>query len=119
LDGDQAVLRSIADITAPFFETLTTRDPKRFMQWIALHANTAAVVTEHVLETAAGVALLEQVRVMRPAAKRVLLTTYHDLASIVEGIHSGAVELLIPKPFTAAELLAAVRPPMARVRAAG
>jgi len=120
LDGDESVLRNIAGISGPHFETLTTRDPKRFMGWVSSYTNVAVVVTEHVLETAAGVALLEQVRMMRPSAKRVLLTTYHDLASIVQGIHSGAIDVLVQKPFTEVELLTAIRPPMAsQARAVG
>ena len=42
--------------------------------------------------------------------RRILMTTYHDLPSIVAGLHSGAIERLVQKPFTAAELMAAILP---------
>jgi len=118
LDGDEAVLRQIAQIAGPFFETLTTRDPRRLLGWASTFAaHTAAVVTEHVLETAMGVALLEQIRSMCPGARRVLMTTYHDLTSIVDGIHSGVIDCVVPKPCSPAELLGAVMPVRLRASA--
>jgi ActR/RegA family two-component response regulator len=47
---------------------------------------------------------------MRPDARRVLLTTYNDLASIVQGLHSGAIDRLVQKPFTPADLMLAIMP---------
>jgi DNA-binding NtrC family response regulator len=110
LDADDAVLRTIARIASPYFETLITRDPRRFLAWLESSPDVAVVVTEHVLQTASGVTLLESARTMRPAAKRVLLTTYSDLAGIVQGLHSGAIEALVQKPFKNSELLAAILP---------
>lgn len=110
LDGDDAVLRAIAQAAAPHYQAMTTTDPRRFLAWVENTPRVGAVVTEHVLRTASGVALLKTARTMRPDARRVLLTTYHDLASIVDGLHSGAIEHMVAKPFTAAELLAAILP---------
>ncbi|MCW3005268.1 MAG: hypothetical protein JWQ20_4566 [Conexibacter sp.] len=110
LDGDDAVLRTIAQVAAPYYLVLATRDPRKLLGWLEHYADVAAVVTEHVLQTASGVSLLQSVRTMRPAARRVLLTPYHDLASIVDGLHSGAIERLVAKPFTHAELLTAILP---------
>jgi DNA-binding NtrC family response regulator len=114
LDGDDAVLKTIAQVAAPYFQVLTTRDPRKLLGWLGNLDDVAAVVTEHVLQTASGVSLLQQARAMRPAARRVLLTTYHDLASIVDGLHSGAIERLVQKPFNPADLLAAILPEGAR-----
>lgn len=110
LDGDESVLRCISQVACPYFEVFTTRDPRKLIGWLDHFPNTAVVVTEHVLQTSSGVALLESVRTMRPGARRVLLTTYHDLSSIVEGLHSGAIERLVSKPFTHSELLNAILP---------
>ena len=110
LDGDEAVLRQIAEIAAPHFQALTTRDPRKLLAWLDHHRRIDAIVTEHVLQTSHGVALLESARQMRPEARRVLLTTYHDLPSIVAGLHSGAIQHLVQKPFTAMDLLTAVLP---------
>lgn len=81
-----------------------------FLSWLEQFADVAVVATEHVLQTSSGVALLETARTMRPRARRVLMTSYHDLASIVGGLHSGAIERLVSKPFSHAELLNAVLP---------
>jgi DNA-binding NtrC family response regulator len=110
LDGDDAVLRTIAQVVAPHYQSLATSDPRKFLAWLENTTDVACIVTEHVLRTASGVALLQTARTMRPAARRVLLTTYHDLASIVDGLHSGAIEYLVQKPFTPAELLNAILP---------
>lgn len=110
LDGDEAVLKVIARFGAPYYQVLTTRDPRRLLGWLEDINNVAAVITEHVLRTSNGVTLLESARTMRPSARRILMTTYHDLASIVAGLHSGAIERLVQKPFNAAELLAAILP---------
>jgi DNA-binding NtrC family response regulator len=110
LDGDDAVLRTIAEIAAPWFQVLTTRDPRKLLAWLENHRRIDAIVTEHVLQTSHGVALLESARVMRPEARRVLLTTYHDLPSIVAGLHCGAIQQLVQKPFNPTELLTAVLP---------
>ena len=110
LDGDEAVLRTIARAAAPYYQALVTRDARRFIAWLENTPGVAAILTEHVLQNASGVALLQSARTMRPKARRVLLTTYHDLASIVDGLHSGAIEHLVQKPFTPAELLQAIIP---------
>ena len=110
LDGDDIVLKIIAQVAAPHYQCLATRDPRKFLAWLENSTAVACIVTEHVLRTASGVTLLQSARTMRPQARRVLLTTYHDLASIVDGLHSGAIERLVQKPFTPAELLTAILP---------
>ena len=110
LDGDETVLKSISRFAAPYYQVLSTRDPRRFLAWMENTQNVGVIVTEHVLQTASGVSLLESARSMQPAARRVLLTTYHDLASIVDGLHSGAIERLVQKPFTASEFLLGILP---------
>ena len=110
LDGDEVVLKAIAQIAAPYFRVLTTRDPRKLLGWLENYKHVDAIVTEHVLQTSHGVALLESARQMCPGARRVLLTTYHDLPSIVAGLHSGAIQQLVQKPFNPTELLAAVLP---------
>jgi DNA-binding NtrC family response regulator len=110
LDGDDLVLKTIAQVAAPYFQVLTTRDPRKLLGWLENYKSVGAIVSEHVLQTSHGVALLESARTMRPEARRVLLTTYHDLPSIVAGLHSGAIQYLVQKPFNPTELLAGVLP---------
>jgi DNA-binding NtrC family response regulator len=97
-------------VAAPYFQVLTTRDPRKLLGWLENYKYVDAIVTEHVLQTSHGVALLESARTMRPEARRVLLTTYHDLPSIVAGLHTGAIQYLVQKPFTPTDLLTAILP---------
>lgn len=111
LDGDEAVLKTVSRIAGPHYQVRATRDSRTMLGWMQdPDTNVEIIVTEHVLRTSCGVSLLETARSCRPSARRVLMTTYHDLASIVTGLHSGAIERLVPKPFTAAEFLAAILP---------
>ena len=110
LDGDDAVLRVVSEFGCAYYTVHATRSARTLLAWMNTYEDVAVVLTEHVLAAAAGVALLETARTMRPGARRVLMTTYHDLASIVHGLHSGAIQKLIQKPFTPKELLAAILP---------
>ena len=110
LDGDDATLRAVAETAAPYYQAHVTRDPRKFLAWLENVEHVGAVVAEHVLRQSTGLALLDATRKLRPQARRVMITTYHDLASIVAGLHSGAIERLVPKPFTPAEFLAAILP---------
>ena len=110
LDGDEAVLKMIARLASAYYEVRATRDPVRWLGWLQGSENVAVVITEHVLRNSNGVTLLETARTTRPNARRVLMTSYHDLAGIVAGLHSGAIERLVQKPFTRAELMTAILP---------
>ena len=110
LDGDEAVLKTIAHLASAYYEVHATRDPVRWLGWLQGSENVAVVITEHVLRNSNGVTLLETARTTRPNARRVLMTSYHDLAGIVAGLHSGAIERLVQKPFTRAELITAILP---------
>ena len=110
LDEDESVLHLISKVASPHFHVLVTRDPRRWLGWLENYPRVAVVLTEHVLRTSNGVSLLETARTMRPAARRVLLTTYGDLAGIVAGLHSGAIERLVQKPLGPEELLRGIMP---------
>jgi hypothetical protein len=51
---------------------------------------------------------LESVRRNCPKARRILISDYCDLAIIVQGLHTGAVERIVYRPIHAPELLAAI-----------
>jgi DNA-binding NtrC family response regulator len=110
LDGDDVVLKTIARLASAYYEVRATRDPVRWLGWLQGSENVAVVVTEHVLRNSNGVTLLETARTTCPTARRVLMTTYHDLAGIVAGLHSGVIERLVQKPFTRGELMTAILP---------
>ncbi|HXE54217.1 MAG TPA: response regulator [Tepidisphaeraceae bacterium] len=118
LDNDEAVLSQAARVFGGYFVVLQVRNPARAMGLLEGDKNIRAILTEQVMRSADGVDLLESIRTMRPDVRRVLLTTYTDLATIVSGLHSGAVQCLVQKPASDAELIAAVCPELAQRAAA-
>lgn len=110
LDSDDVVLKQVGRVFAGYFLVVPVRSPSRALGLLDGDRHIRAMITDQVMRSAQGVELLETVRTMRPDVRRVLLTTYTDLASIVMGLHSGAVQMLVQKPATDAELLAAVCP---------
>jgi len=110
LDNDETVLRDIARVLVGHFTVLPVRQPVRAVGLLETQKDIRIFITEQVLSTADGVELLETVRSIRPDVRRIMLTTYTDLASIVSGLHSGAIERLVQKPLCDAELLAVVCP---------
>jgi DNA-binding NtrC family response regulator len=109
LDSDLASLHAVADAAEPWFDVLETRDARKALAWLQQHAAVRVIVTEHVMDTAAGVSILETVRTLRPDVRRVMLTGHADLSGIIHGLHTGAIDRLVHKPFTRDELLSAVR----------
>lgn len=118
LDGDEAVLRQVGRVFGGHFIVLQVRNPRRAIGLLEGDKYIRAILTEQVMRSADGVELLESIRTMRPDVRRVLLTTYTDLATIVSGLHSGAVQCLVQKPASDAELIAAVCPELAQRAAA-
>ena len=114
LDQDDEVLRQVARVFGGTFLVLQVRNPSRALALMQIDREVRAIVTEQVMRGADGVELLETIRTMRPDVRRVMFTTYRDLARIVSGLHSGAIHCLLAKPATDAELFAAVCPELAQ-----
>ena len=110
LDHSSSVLNELEATLSPWFDVLVTQNPRRMLAMLEVSDNVSAAVVEHVMPTTCGVSILESVRTMRPKARRILMTQYEDLASLVRGLHSGAIEQVLPRPFSRAGLLAAVDP---------
>lgn len=112
LDHDVSSLREIAATLTPWFDVLRFREPMKVMALVQSDDSSSigAIVTEQVLPQASGVDLLESIRSLRPQIRRVLVSGYGDLASVIGGLHSGAIQALVHKPFSRATLLAAVLP---------
>jgi len=112
LDSDDAVLAQVARVAGSYYTVIQVRNPKRAIALVEEDPQVRVFVTEQVMRGADGVELLESIRTMRPEVRRVMVTTYTDLASIVIGLHSGAIQCLVQKPVDDRELLAAVCPQM-------
>ena len=54
--------------------------------------------------------LLDGLRQCHPHVRRIVITDHCDLALVIQGLHSGAINNLIYRPFSIAEVTAALRP---------
>ena len=113
LDNDDPTARQVSRVFGGAFHVLHVQNPRRMIGLLETDPTIAAVITEQVLRCGNGVELLESVRTLRPQVRRVMLTGYADLASIVVGLHSGAIQCLLHKPVGDADLLSGVCPEIA------
>jgi two-component system response regulator RegA len=110
VDDDIQVIREASKLFSGLFRVLGTANPMHAVALAEREENVRVIISEEVLVSGSGLDLLETVRTLRPHIRRVMLTTYADLASIVIGLHSGAIEALVQKPAQSAELLSAIWP---------
>lgn len=110
LDNDDQVVRQVSRVFGGVFIVVHVQNPRTVIGLLETDDAIAAVISEQVLRSGAGVDLLASVRSFRPQVRRVMLTGYADLAAIVGGLHSGAIQSLLHKPAGDAELLSAVCP---------
>jgi two-component system response regulator RegA len=118
LDEDDSALAQIARVASGYYSVMQLKSPSRALGLLEADPSIEVFVTEHVMRFGNGVELLETVRTMRPEVRRVMLTNYSDLAGIVLGLHSGAIQQLVQKPAGDLELLHAISPAVAQQRAA-
>src|SRR6185312_9711111 len=116
LDDDQSVLSQVGRLFGAHYSVIQLSNPTRAIAMIESDPGVRVFITEQVMRFANGVELLETVRTLRPEIRSVMCTNYSDLASIVSGLHSGAVEFLVQKPANDAELLQAAAPELLQSR---
>lgn len=117
LDGDDHAVRQVSKVLSGACLITHVRNSRSAIAMIESDPHIGAIITEQVMRSGDGVQLLETVRTLRPQVRRIILTTYTDLATIIQGLHSGAIQTLVQKPIVDSELLAAVCPELARVDA--
>jgi ActR/RegA family two-component response regulator len=110
LDDDAESLRQLSAVMTPFFNVHATGDPRMALGWLQNDPSVAVIVVEQVLRSGLGVDVLESARQIRPDVRRILITVFTDLASIVDGLHRGAIEKMISKPLVRGELVSALCP---------
>lgn len=113
LDSDDQAARQVARVFGGVFHVVQVQNPQRVIALLEIETNVAAVITEQVLRSGQGVELLESIRTFRPQVRRVMLTGYRDQASVAVGVSSGAIQSLLAKPVSDADLLAGVCPEVA------
>jgi DNA-binding NtrC family response regulator len=104
------MLTQIARVMAGHYRVISHTNPSRAMALLETDERIEIFVTEQVMRFGNGIDLLESARSMRPSVRRVMITNYADLASIIPGVHSGAIQSLAQKPASDDELRAAIAP---------
>jgi len=117
LDGDRKTLHDVSTVARVWYDVLPASDPRKALAWLRNEPGVSIFVTEHVDQSFDGMSLLEKVRTMHPGIQRVVMTTYSDLARLVVGLHSGAIQRLVQKPIDRIEFLTAVAPTEAHAAA--
>src|SRR5438046_196169 len=110
ISGDVSTRRQIADLAEQWFTIHSTPDAQQALSFVASDASVAVVVADHSSGRTSGVAILERVRTIRDDVRRVLIAETDDFASLIVGLHSGAIEQLVHKPINSQALFQAIQP---------
>lgn len=109
VDDDERVLRATARALAPTYKVLAARDGAEAREVLLTGSHVHAVVSELSLLELDGVHFYEWLKNFQPelAARLVFATGAHERAEYRTFLEESGVEV-VPKPFSAADLLAAV-----------
>ena len=105
---DDALTRHITRLLGSAYVVAGARNARGAVAMIERDPQIAAVITEQAAGSGDAVESLEAIRLAHPQVRRIMLTSYNNLASIVHGLHSGAVQALVQKPVANEDLLAAL-----------
>jgi DNA-binding NtrC family response regulator len=108
LDDDVQTLDAVNEIAATRFKVVTTRNPQKALAVVRDEASSAVLIVALRLRGTTALAVLRAAQTLRPNIRRVVMAGPGNLAELIEGLHSGAVERIIYKPIRTAELLAAI-----------
>jgi len=118
LDDDSDILSQIARALGGYYKVLPHSNPTRALATLEVDSEIKVFVTEQIMRFGSGLELLQTVRSCRPDVRRVMITNYSDLASIIPGVHSGTIQALAQKPATDDELCSAIDPRILQLRGA-
>jgi DNA-binding NtrC family response regulator len=118
LETDRPALSEVLAIARSWYDVFPTSEPRQAEAWLKAHPDIAVFVTDHSAQFIEGKSLLEQVKTHLPDVRRVVLTSYSDLGTLIQGLHNGAIQKLVQKPIDRNELAAAIVPTEALVAAA-
>jgi DNA-binding NtrC family response regulator len=108
LGHDESTLVQISHVLTPRFVLVRTQNPSQAIARLRKDRDIQVFLMDQALAKSGGMDLMETVRTIRPEVRRIMLTNFADLTTLVAGLHSGAVQYLAQKPIRAAELLAIV-----------
>jgi DNA-binding NtrC family response regulator len=98
VDENVRLLDQIATMLDGSHRVLATSDPNRAVSWLKTDLSVCAVIAAESLRAPTGMEILSLARELRPEARRILITNYSDLSSIMGKVHSGVVQRTISPP---------------------
>jgi len=110
LDANRQALAEVARIARPWYDVLSTGNPRQAKTWLNEQTDIAVFVTDLETQKFEGTSLLEDVQTQFPGVRRIVLTSYSDLGLLIQGLHNGAIQKLVEKPIDGTELMAAIVP---------
>lgn len=100
-------------LTAENFVVRTFERGEELLEWLG--ANEAAVcLSDYRLPDMDGLEVLEQVRKLRPACQRILITGFLDTQSMQMALNSGTIQYFLNKPWDNDEVVATIDGAVAR-----
>jgi two-component system response regulator HupR/HoxA len=108
VDDEEGIRESLELTLSEQYRVFTAKDAQEGLA-ILEREPIALVIADQVLPGMTGVEFLEKVIDRRPAAIRMMLTGYADVASIVRAVNEGRIYRYIPKPWEPEELRVNVR----------
>lgn len=106
--SDRRIIRALAAQARKWVDTREASHPDLAIRQLAIHPDSAVLVTEHLLRQNDGIAFLRDLRHQYPQVRRCLLACYSDLTLVVEAIHGGLVDSLVHLPLTRQQFMAAI-----------
>jgi ActR/RegA family two-component response regulator len=108
---DPAVVREVT-AAARGFQVVSQREPAApVAPTLAAHPTIVGVVAEYMSRQSGALELLQNVRAIRPALRRVVVSDFADLSLVMEGLHTGLLDGIVYRPIEAQELRTALRIP--------
>lgn len=101
-------VRALTDTLARSFQLVSARDPGSFMSLMGQDVAPVAALIDNAAAQGKAIDTLQAVRKVNASIRRILLTDYCDLAIIVQGLHTEAIQKIVYKPIHGPELLGAI-----------
>ncbi|HEY7884958.1 MAG TPA: response regulator [Cellvibrionaceae bacterium] len=103
IDDETRILRTMEMAFKRDYKVLTTTDGREALEMLTQH-EVDVIISDQRMPLITGVEVLREARRIAPAAVRILLTGYAELASIVGSINDGEIFRYVQKPWHLNEL---------------
>ena len=97
LDDDAEILRQISKAMKHRFTVLCTSESDRAMAWVRNDKSVKLLMVGQDVRGGTGILVLESAMQIRPEVRRILMTSYTDLATLMHGLHSGTIHRTVGK----------------------